>query len=112
MWNRFRYIHDFVDAGACFTGIEIKGGVNYFLYEPAFTGECKYVLDNNGTISSRTFHLNKTGTGILIRDTRALDIIEKVVSVEGVYYNNKSFCCNKFCLFGDKTYLLCSYFWR
>ena len=31
--NRLREIHDFPKASDCFTGVEIKGGVNYFLFD-------------------------------------------------------------------------------
>ncbi len=40
--NHYRVLHDFEDASSCFPGVEIKGGVNYFLYEKNYNGKCRY----------------------------------------------------------------------
>ena len=38
--NHIIELHDFVDANDCFSGVEIKGGVCYFLWDKEFKGEC------------------------------------------------------------------------
>ena len=38
--DRLRIIHDFVNASDCFTGVEIKGGVCYFLWDRDYHGDC------------------------------------------------------------------------
>ena len=38
--DQLRIIHDFIDASDCFTGVEIKGGVCYFLWDRDYHGDC------------------------------------------------------------------------
>lgn len=40
--NKFRVIHDFEDSKDCFPGVDIKGGVNYFLWQSNSAGKCSY----------------------------------------------------------------------
>lgn len=89
--NHFVEIHDFLDAGECFAGVEIKGGVNYFLYKPDYNGKCHYVLHNGDKSTVRDDYLDSLGSGIVIRDELALEIIEKVAAVEGDYFKGNSF---------------------
>ena len=51
--NHFIAIHDYLNEDECFSGVEIKGGVNYFLYDPMYVGECDYYLHQDGVISKR-----------------------------------------------------------
>ena len=46
--NHISQLTDFLDASECFPGVEIKGGVSYFLYEPAYSGICKHIICNRG----------------------------------------------------------------
>lgn len=89
--NNFIQIHDFLDAEECFRGVQIKGGVSYFLYKPGHKSTCKYILHQNGKVLERTGPLDSTGAGIVIRDAMASQIIEKVSRIEGRYFENKSF---------------------
>ena len=89
--NHFVEIHDFLDASQCFPGVEIKGGVNYFLYEKNYDGKCKYFLNTNEGEYSRFDYLDNVGAGIVIRDPLALNILSKITSVEGNYFTSKSF---------------------
>ena len=38
--NRLRIIHDYPEASDCFTGVQIKGGVSYFLWDRDNPGDC------------------------------------------------------------------------
>lgn len=89
--NHYMSIHDYPDATECFTGVEIKGGVNYFLLSNAYTGECRYVQHLSSGVSEKDGYLDPLGAGIVIRDSKALSIINKVVDVEGEYYKTNSF---------------------
>ena len=84
--NRFIEIEDYLNASECFPGVEIKGGVNYFLYSPAYEGPCIYKLHQNGQIVIRKDYLNFNNTGLVIREAQAPNIISKVLSVEGANY--------------------------
>ena len=89
--DHFRYIHDYHDATDCFTGVEIKGGISYFLYDPEYVGECRYVLEQNGVSFEKTHRLDALGAGIVVRDEHAVDILEKVKMVEGDYLSTRTF---------------------
>ena len=89
--NHFIIIHDFPNATDCFTGVEIKGGINYFLMSNSYDGICKYVQHVKGIEIVEDDYLDPIGAGIIIRDPKAKSIINKVVSVEGDYYKDRSF---------------------
>ncbi len=91
--NHFITVCDFTDASNCFdnSSIEIKGGVNYFLYSDHYTGKCHYTLNANGIISTREEELNANGLGIVIRDIRATSIFKKIINIEGMYMNENNF---------------------
>lgn len=89
--NGFITIADFVDANDCFNNVDIKGGVNYFLYSPHHNDKCCYMLHKDNTVYKIEDYLNSMNTGIVIRDVKALSILKKVVEIEGMYYNKESF---------------------
>jgi len=84
--NHFVKIHDYLDASDCFPGVEIKGGVNYFLFSNDYNGECSFVIHNKGIVTEKVEKLGASGSGIIIRDTVASEIVEKIVEVEGNYF--------------------------
>ena len=83
--NHFICINDYYDALDIFNGVEIKGGINYFLYGKDYTGKCHYTIHQNGFSYNSIDYLNASGAGIVIRDSFARTIIQKVQSVEGEY---------------------------
>lgn len=88
--NNFKEIHDYEDSSIIFPGVEIKGGVNYFLWENDYNKGCKYYyypVNYNGYID-REGLLDHLHTGIVVRDPRSYKIIEKIVLIEGEYYNS------------------------
>lgn len=84
--NHFLMIKDYLDATVCFNNVEIKGGVNYFLYSDSYTGKCKYTLRQNDIEFSRKEYLDTHGLGVVLRDNKAEDIVKKIIAVEGNYF--------------------------
>ena len=77
--NRIRVLNDFEDAGECFSGVEIKGGVCYFLWDRDHRGDCKVITHSNGKIvSEMTRPLLEDGCDIFIRYNESIDILHKV----------------------------------
>lgn len=89
--NHFIVIHDFLNAEECFDGVDIKGGINYFLISPRYQGKCNYCLHSGNLITVKNDYLNASGAGIVLRDSMAPKIIEKIASKEGDYIGVKSF---------------------
>lgn len=89
--NHFIYINDFLNASECFNGVDIKGGVNFFLYNQAYVGPCTYVLHQRTGVVEKREALNKLGIGIIIRDIIAEHILEKIANIEGPYSSMLSF---------------------
>ena len=88
--NKFRIIHDFLDAKGIFSGTPPMGGVNYFLWDRDYNGECHYYLyESADKPSSHRFELlDKNNSGIVIRDSFANDILKKITEVHQDYMNN------------------------
>ena len=62
----------------CFPGVEIKGGVNYFLWDRDHDGDCEFSTRIDGVITSTTERDLRLGKGVLVRDNKAMSIIKKV----------------------------------
>jgi len=86
--HRIRVLHDYLDSKACFPGVDIKGGVCYFLWNRDSAGKCEYILhrgEYGETTRSNIEYLNSKGVGIVVRDVNAISIVEKIEKVEGSY---------------------------
>jgi len=78
--DRLRVIHDYVDASDCFPGVQIKGGVCFFLWDRDNTGLCKVYTHGNQTISHSERRLLEPELSTFIRWNEAVSIIQKVRS--------------------------------
>ena len=76
--DRIRKIVDFEDATEVFPGVDIAGGICYFLWERDSTGPCEVVNMHNGTEVVSTRPLNEFST--FIRHSRAVPIIQKILA--------------------------------
>ena len=76
--DRMCVLHDFINAGDCFPGVEIKGGVSFFLWCRDKRGLCKiFTHRTNGevTISERT--LLEPGMESLVRYSEQISLMNK-----------------------------------
>lgn len=77
--NRIRIIHDFLNAGDCFPGVEIKGGVCYFLWDRDNLGLCEVNTHvNNAIISTAIRPLKEDNCETFIRYNSSISILRKV----------------------------------
>ena len=95
--NHFIFIHDFPDATECFNNVEIKGGINYFLYSQNYEGPCQFISVKNKQRKGHSYFLNGTGVGFIVRDANALEILDKVKvdrtnSFMNIVASNTLFC--------------------
>lgn len=80
--NRLRELHDFLNAGDCFPGVEIKGGVCYFLWDRDNRGLCKVKTHEDGKIISvAERQLLEDNSDIFIRYNEAISILHKVLAL-------------------------------
>lgn len=64
----------------CFPGVEIKGGVSYFLWDREHDGDCEFSTRVDGKVLSTMTRDLRAGQGVLMRDNRAASIVERVRS--------------------------------
>ena len=76
--RRLRTIVDNPKLFDCFPGVEIKGGVSYFLWDREYDGDCTFSTRIDGQIVSTATRDIRDGDGVLIRDNRAAEIVNLV----------------------------------
>lgn len=74
--KRIRKLVDFADSRDCFPGVDIAGGVCYFLWDRENEGECQVETIRKNEKSNSMRYLNEFET--FIRDNVAINIIHKV----------------------------------
>lgn len=88
--ERIRILHDFENASDCFTGVEIKGGVCYFLWDREYSGECKVIThEKDKILSVMTRNLLEKNCDIFIRYNEAIEILRKIQNNNEVSINRK-----------------------
>ena len=78
--KRVRHLEDYLNASDCFgNGVEIKGGVCYFLWDRDNIGSCHIVTHTtDGTISESTRFMKIGDNDVFVRRNEAVSIFEKV----------------------------------
>lgn len=86
--KRISQIHDFPNSKDCFDGVEIKGGVNYFLWDSSHDGDCAVFSYEDGVCVSRKVRpLKEQGVDVFIRQNNAIDILRKVQQFNEVSFS-------------------------
>lgn len=76
--RRIKNLVDYSDASECFPGVDIAGGVCYFLWDREYNGDCDIKHIHNGRVDESIRPLNEFDT--FIRDSTTLSILKKVKS--------------------------------
>ena len=85
--RRIRKIVDFEDANECFPGVDIAGGVNYFLWDRDNLGICEITNIHQGVEAKAERQLDEFGT--FIRHSNAVPIIRKVLGKNKKFINSQ-----------------------
>lgn len=79
--QRLREIHDFPETSDCFPGLNIRGGICYFLWDREHDGLAKiYNYKNGELLSNAERPLLEKDSHIFIRHNEAISILKKVQS--------------------------------
>jgi len=78
--RHLRKIIDFPSSSDCFPGVEIKGGVCYFLWDRDNAGKCLIETRTSDYVSSLERELLEEGCSTFIRYNEAIPILKKVRS--------------------------------
>lgn len=77
--GHLRNLTDFPDSGEAFPGVQIKGGVCYFLWDGNYSGTC-----NVNRVAAGQEHIQQNRQlgefDVFVRDERALEILRKVLA--------------------------------
>lgn len=80
--RHIRKLVDYPVSSECFSGVEIKGGVCYFLWDRDNTGICQVSTVRNGLENITERELLESGTNTFIRYNEAISIYRKVVALK------------------------------
>lgn len=76
-----RIMHDYLNASDCFSGVEIKGGICYFLWDRDNQGLCKiYTHTGNSVIEQDERELKEQNSDVFIRYAEGVSVYHKVKS--------------------------------
>lgn len=93
--KRISHIVDYQNAAEIFPSVGINGGACYFLWDASYAGNCSFTSVRAGEVSGPTKRsLNEFD--VLVRDTRGLEVLRKVLaknepSVNSILARDKEF---------------------
>ena len=76
--HRLKEIHDFPETKDCFPGLNIRGGVCYFLWDNNYNGMCHVYNHIKENVDYRLRPTRIEGTDVFIRYNRSISILNKV----------------------------------
>lgn len=92
--RRLSKLVDFENFSEVFPGVDVAGGVCYFLWEKDYSGPCEIANTKDGVITKTKRELNEFD--IFIRNNLAVPIITKVAEIENPkHYLNKVISSSK-----------------
>jgi site-specific DNA-methyltransferase (adenine-specific) len=86
--NQLQVIHDFPETKDCFPGVNIRGGICYFLWKRNAKGDCTVVNHIKGETNTQKRPLLEKGTEMFIRYNSAISILRKVQKINKVFMSD------------------------
>lgn len=85
--KHIKILHDYIDASECFSGVEIKGGVCYFLWDKEYVGKCKVFTHENKNVSVMERFLLENGCDTFIRYNNSISILRKIAAFNEISFS-------------------------
>jgi len=77
--RHIRVLHDYLNASDCFAGVEIKGGICYFLWNRDNAGKCQvYTHNGDSVVAQENRELKEANSDVFIRYAEGVSIYHKV----------------------------------
>jgi site-specific DNA-methyltransferase (adenine-specific) len=76
--RRIRHLVDYFDSTECFPGVDLSGGVCYFLWDQQYSGPCNIVSIINGKETRMKRDLIERGDDSFVRFNQAITIWNKI----------------------------------
>lgn len=87
--KHIKELHDYIRATDCFPGVEIKGGVCYFLWDNRYNGNCTvHTYKDNTQISEMVRPLLEENADTFIRYNESISILRKVNNHTKDYFSS------------------------
>lgn len=76
--KRIQIIHDFPNSNDCFNGVQIEGGICYFLWNNSYKEDCEiYTHSTDGMVSFTKRPMLEVGSDVFVRYNQAMSILSK-----------------------------------
>lgn len=72
---------DYPNSADCFPGVDIKGGVCYFVRQESYDAPCEYIIMNEDEVASKTQrYLDEGNAGVVVRYPEMLSIVKRILN--------------------------------
>jgi len=103
--NHISELYNYKNAKEVFSGVEIKGGINYFIFDKNHSGKMKFVNCSGGIEEVDYRNLFDEGLDIIISDKTSSSILEKVLAKEFISFSEITTGRNAFGIIGKLSVL-------
>lgn len=76
--TRIKKITDYTDSTVCFQGVDIAGGINYFLWDKGYDGQCEVTSIRGDSVVTMMRDLGKYD--IFVRNNMSIRLIDYIVA--------------------------------
>ena len=77
--KRIKVLVDYIDSNDCFPGVDISGGISYFLWNKQHNGDCLVqTIEGGKQISEKLRPLKEQDSDVFVRFNEAISILQKV----------------------------------